>query len=115
VLRTNPQSLRYSSKRVEGGFCELRHHGVPGSSLSSAAARRRARIRHEAPQASVGDAPLEAPQSLLAGLALSHLLAVVGSAPSARPGPAESDHVQGLVEVSVSGQRGEPVAHHLPA
>ena len=72
---------------------ELRLYGVLGSSLSSGAARRRSRVRQEAPEDSVADAPLEAPQRLLTGLALRHLLAVVGSAPSVRPGLTGSDHV----------------------
>src|SRR5919107_1903350 len=74
----------------------------------------RLRICHKACENGIGDASLEAPQRLLAGLALSDLLAVVGSAPSIRPGLAYRHHVQGVVEVSVAGQR-KPVAHHLPA
>src|ERR687890_119778 len=73
----------------------------------------RLRICHKARENGIGDASLEAPQRLLAGLALSDLLAVVGSAPSIRPGLAYRHHVQGVVEVSVAGQR-KPVAHHLP-
>src|ERR671912_132642 len=95
-------------------FTGVRGRRVLGSSLSSGAARRRLRVRHEAPEDGVGDAPLEAPQRLLAGLALRDLLAVVGSAPSVRPGLAYGDHVQGVVEPAIPGQR-EPVAHHLPA
>src|ERR687898_227625 len=95
-------------------FTGVRRRRVLGSSLSSGAARRRLRVRHEAPEDGVGDAPLEAPQRLLAGLALRDLLAVVGSAPSVRPGLAYGDHVQGVVEPAIPGQR-EPVAHHLPA
>src|SRR5215207_3192992 len=87
---------------------------VLGSSLSSGAARRRARIRHQAPEDDIADAPLEAPQRLLTRFALRDLLAVVGPAPSVRPGLADGDHVQGVVELAVPGQR-EPVAHHLPA
>src|SRR5215203_5871186 len=78
---------------------------VLGSSLSSGAARMRSRVRHEAPEDGVADAPLETPQSLLAGFALHHLLAVVGSAPGVRPGLAYCDHVQGVVELAVAGQR----------
>src|SRR5215204_1080066 len=70
---------------------------VLGSSLSSGAARRRQRIRHEAPEDGVGDAPLEAPQRLLARFALSDLLAVVGPTPSVRPSLAYRDHVQGAL------------------
>src|SRR5215203_5901380 len=93
---------------------ELRFNGVLGSSLSSGAARMRLRVRHEAPEDGVGDAPLETPQSLLAGLALRDLLAVVGPAPSVRPGLAYRHHVQGVVEPAVAGQR-EPVAHYIAA
>jgi hypothetical protein len=42
-------------------FCELRMYGVLGSSLSSGAVRRRLRIRYEALEDGIGDAPLEAP------------------------------------------------------
>src|SRR5215203_5237712 len=93
---------------------ELRLNGVLGSSLSSGAARMRLRVRHEAPEDGVGDAPLEAPQRLLAGLAFRDLLAVVSSAPSVRPGLAYRDHVKCVVELAVASQR-EPVAHYLPA
>src|SRR5215218_5125237 len=93
---------------------ELRLLGILGSSLSSGAARRRLRVRHETPEDGVGDAPLEAPQSLLTRFALRELLAVVGSAPSVRPGLAYGDHVQGVVEPAIPGQR-EPVAHHIAA
>src|SRR5215208_545913 len=93
---------------------ELRHNGVLGSSLSRGAARRRPRVRYEAPEDGIADAPLEAAQRLLAGLALSDLLAVVGTASNLRAGLAGGDHVQGVVEVSVARQR-EPVAHHLSA
>ena len=101
---------------MEGEFSEveLPLYGVLGSSLSSGAARRRLRIRHEALVDSVADAPLEAPQSLLAGLALIYLLAVVAPTRSVRPGLRGGDHVQGVVEVSVAGQR-EPVTHHFAA
>src|SRR5215211_2015712 len=88
--------------------------GVLGYSSSSDVARRRLRIRHEALEDGIGDAPLEAPQSLLAGFALRDLLAVVGSASGVRPGLASGDHVQGVIELAVASQR-EPVAHHLPA
>src|SRR5215217_7657239 len=87
---------------------------VLGSSLSSSAARRRLRIRHEAPEHCVGNAPLEAPQRLLAGLALLYLLAVVAPTRSVRPGLRGGGHVQGIVELTVPCQR-ELVAHHLPA
>src|SRR5215208_33078 len=76
---------------------ELPVYGVLGSSLSSGAARRCLRVCHEAPVDGVADAPLEAAQRLLAGLALRHLLAVVGSAPNVRPGLAYGDHVQGAL------------------
>ena len=70
-----------------------------GSSLSSGAARRRLRVRHQAPKYGVRDAPLEAPQGLLARLALIYLLlAVVGPTPSVRSGLTYRDHVQGVVE-----------------
>src|SRR5215218_1123754 len=93
---------------------ELRLYGVLGSSLSSGAARGCLRIRHEALVDSVGDAPLEAPQRLLAGLAFRDLLAVVGTTRCVRPGLAYADHVQGVVELAVPAQR-EPVAHHIAA
>jgi hypothetical protein len=86
---------------------------ILGSSLSSRAARMRLRVHNEAPEDGIGDAPLETPQRLFARFALSYLLAVVGSAPNVRPGLAYGDHVQGVVEVSVAGQR-EPVAHTSP-
>ena len=88
-------------------------YGVLGSSLSSCAVRGRLRIRKEALEDGVGDAPLEAPQRLLTGFALPDLLAVVGAS-SVRPGLAYCDHVQGVVELAVAGQR-EPMAHHLAA
>src|SRR5215212_405132 len=94
------------------GQTELRFNGVLGSSLSSGAARRRPRVRYEAPEDGIADAPLEAAQRLLAGLALSDLLAVVGPASNLRPGLAGGDHVQGVVELTVAGQR-EPAAHHI--
>src|SRR5215207_11391282 len=111
-----PPTRDYSPNLAEGKFSEveLPLNGFLGSSLSSGAARRRLRVRHEAPEDGVGDAPLETPQRLLAGLALRYLLAVVGPAPSVRPGLAGGDHVQSVVELAVAGQR-EPVAHHLPA
>src|SRR5215211_1814738 len=96
------------------GHAELRHNGVLGSSLSSGAARRRLQIHHEAPKDGVRDASLETPQGLLAGFALSYLLAVVDPAPSVGPGLAYGDHVQGVVELAVAEQR-EPVAHRLAA
>jgi hypothetical protein len=86
----------HSTKCVEGEFCELRLNGVLGSSLSSGAARRRLRVRHEALEDGVADAPLEAPQRLFAGFAFRDLLAVVGAAPSIRPGLRGGDHVQGV-------------------
>src|SRR5215204_6692381 len=91
---------------------ELRFNGVLGSSLSSGATRRRLRIRHEVPEDGVGDAPLEAPQRLLTGFALRDLLAVIDPSSSVRPSLAYGDHVQGVVELAVAGQR-EPVAHRL--
>jgi hypothetical protein len=76
-----------------------------GSSLSSGAAREHLRICHKARENGIGDASLEASQRLLTGFALSDLPAVVGSAPSVRPSLAYRHHVQGVVEVSVAGQR----------
>src|ERR687898_474064 len=90
---------------VVGPFHELRLSPILGSSLSSGAARRRLRVCHEAPENGIGDAPLEAAQSLLAGFTLRHLLAVVPSARSIRPGLAGGDHVQSVVELAVAGQR----------
>src|SRR5918994_1326945 len=89
----------YSPNLVEGKFSEggLPLYGVLGSSLSSGAARRRLRIRHEAPENSIGDAPLEAPQRLLTGFALCHLLAVLDPAPGVRPGLTGGDHMQGAL------------------
>src|SRR5215210_2664455 len=104
----------YSPECVEGLFCELRPKGVLGSSLSSGAARGCLRILQQAPEDGIRDAPLEAPQRFLSGLALIYLLAVVSPASSVGPCLAGSDHVQSVVEVSVAGHR-EPVAHHLPA
>src|SRR5215213_2924962 len=98
----------------ESPECELRLYRVLGSSLSSCAARRHLRIHHEALEDGVGDASLEAPQGLLARFALIYLLAVVGTAPSVRPGLAYRDHVQSVVELAVAGQR-KPVAHRLAA
>jgi hypothetical protein len=68
------------AKQCRLGACETKFHsppglfrqflyGVLGSSLSSGAARRRLQIRYEALVDGVGNAPLEAPQRLLAGLA----------------------------------------------
>ena len=57
-----------------------------GSSLSSDTPQRHLRICHKATEDSVGDAPLEAPQRLLTGFALRHLLAVVGSTSGVGPG-----------------------------
>src|SRR5215213_1802343 len=82
--------------------------GLLGSSLSSGAARGPLRIHQEASEDGVGDSSLEAPQSLLRRFALSELLAVVTPAPSVRPCLAGGDHVQGVVELAVTGQR-EPV------
>src|SRR5215208_5015723 len=76
---------------------EFRINGVLGSSLSSGAARMRSRVRHEAPEDGIADAPLEAPQRLLTGFALRHLLAVVSPAANVRPGLAYRDHVQGAL------------------
>ncbi len=93
-----PFRSQIAKVELEGRFSELRLHDVLGSSLSSGVARRWLRIRHEAPENGVGDAPLEAPQRLLMGLALRGLLPVVNAAPSVRPGLAYRDHVQGVVE-----------------
>src|SRR5215213_8734037 len=95
-------------------FTGVLRSGILGSSLSSGAARGCLRILQKAPEDGIGDAPLEAPQRLFARFALRDLLAVVGAAPNVRPGLRGGDHVQGVVEVSVAGQR-EPMAHHLPA
>src|SRR5829696_1938806 len=84
-------------------FTQLRGIGFLGSSLSSGATRRRLRIRHEVPEDGVGDAPLEAPQRLLAGLALRDLLAVIDPSSSVRPSLAYGDHVQGVVELTIPG------------
>src|SRR5829696_8716170 len=91
------------------GLLDSFGRGILGSSLSSGAARRRLRIRHEALEDGVGNAPLEAPKRLLGGLALIYLLALVGAAPRVRPCLAHCDHVQGVVELAIPGQR-EPVA-----
>src|SRR5215208_7890847 len=56
---------------------ELRLNGVLGASLSSGAARGRLRICDEVLEDGIGDAPFEAPQRLLTGLALRDLLAVI--------------------------------------
>src|SRR5215204_4356743 len=93
-------------------FTQRRGRRILGSSLSSGATRRRLRIRHEVPEDGVGDAPLEAPQRLLTGFALRDLLAVIDPSSSVRPSLAYGDHVQGVVELAVAGQR-EPVAHRL--
>src|SRR5215203_1801661 len=92
-----PTVEKASPECREAAFSEvgLLLYGVLGSSLSSGAARRRLHIRHEAPEDGIRDAPLEAPQRLLTGFALRHLLAVVGSAQSVRPGLTYRDQVQG--------------------
>src|SRR5215211_2250921 len=95
-------------------FTQCLRIGVLGSSLSSGVARSGLQVRHEAPEDGIRDAPFEAPQRLLTGFALSELLAVVNPAANVRPGLAYRDHVQGVVELTVAGQR-EPVAHHLAA
>src|SRR5215207_4424882 len=105
---------RNSPNFAFGAFYEVRIHRILGSSLSSGTTRRRLRIRHEVPEDGVGDAPLEAPQRLLAGLALRDLLAVIDPSSSVRPSLAYGDHVQGAVELAVAGQR-EPVAHQIAA
>src|SRR5215208_7268674 len=89
-------------------------YGILGSSLSSRTARGHPRICHKALEDGIGDAPLEAPQRLLTRFALRHLLAVVGSTPGVRPGLTHRDHVQGVVELTVSGQR-ELMTHYLAA
>src|SRR5215217_5384120 len=101
------------SNDPDPSFSELRLYGVLGSSLSSCAVRGRLRTRKEALEDGVGDAPLEAPQRLLAGFALRYLLAVVGAS---RVGPSLTycDHVQSVVELAVAGQR-EPMTRRLPA
>jgi hypothetical protein len=80
MRRASPSGANFLELRIG----EVRILGILGSSLSSGVARRRLRIRHEVPEDGIGDAPLEAPQRLLAGLALRHLLAVVGATPSIR-------------------------------
>jgi hypothetical protein len=65
-------------------FTPVPGRDVLGFSLSSRTARRRTRICRETLEDGIGDAPLEAPQRLLAGFALRDLLAVVPSAPSVR-------------------------------
>src|SRR5215212_7201398 len=107
-------AMRYSPECVEYAFCELRLTRVLGSSLSSGVARSGLQVRHEAPEDGIRDAHFEAPQRLLAGFALRYLLAVVSPAANVRPGLAYRHHVQGVVELTVAGQR-EPVAHHLAA
>src|SRR5215208_3462471 len=110
-LQNSPGPMR---NFVELRYGEVRILGILGSSLSSGAARGPLRIRHEAPEDGVGDSSLEAPQRLLARFALRYLLAVVTPASSVRPGLAGGDHMQGVVELAVAGQR-EPVTHRLPA
>src|SRR5512132_4293211 len=105
---------RISANFALHDFCELRRRGFLGSSLSSGSLRMRPRVRREASEDGIGDAPLEAPQSLLTRFTLRDLLAVVGSPLIVRPGLAGGDHMQGVVELAVASQR-EPVAHHLPA
>src|SRR5215217_773024 len=95
-------------------FSEPRLYKILGSSLSSGSLRMRPRVRQEAPEDGIADTPLEAPQSLLTRFTFPDLLAVVGSPLIVRPGLAGGDHMQGVVELAVAGQR-EPVAHHLPA
>jgi hypothetical protein len=80
-------------------FTELPRRGIPGSSLSRGAARGCLRICHEALEDGIGDASLEAPQRLLTRFALRDLLAVVGFAPSVRPGLADGNHVQGVLSL----------------
>src|SRR5215204_6410355 len=80
------QHLALCTNVLEGRFCELRLHLILGSSLSSDAAQGCLRICHEVPEDGIRDAPLEAPQRFLAGLALRDLLAVVGATPGVRPG-----------------------------
>ena len=89
---------KYSASVTSSGslLMRMRGRGILGSSLSSGAARMRSRVRHEAPEDSIADAPLEAPQRLLTGFALRHLLAVVSPAANVRPGLADGDHVQGV-------------------
>src|SRR5215208_4905897 len=90
-----PSNSRYTREAANELFTESLRRGVLGSSLSSGPARRRLlRIRLEDLEDGIGDAPLEAPQRLLAGLALRDLLTVVGPAPRVRPGLAYRDHVQ---------------------
>jgi hypothetical protein len=62
----------------------------------------------------VGDAPLEAPHSIPARLALPDFLVVVGSAARIATSLADGDHVQHLVEPAVSGER-DPVPDDLAA
>src|SRR5829696_9125773 len=94
-------------------FTGVRGRIILGSSLSSGATRRRLQICRKALEDGIGNAPLEAAQRLLSGFALRDLLAVVGTTPSVRPSLAYGDHMKGVVELAVAGQR-EPVAHHLP-
>src|SRR5215213_1181057 len=111
VLHPVPVESRFGART---DFSDSLRRVILGSSLSSGAARGCLRIRHEALVDSVGDAPLEAPQRLLAGFAFRDLLAVVGTTRCVRPGLAYGDHVQGVVELAVPAQR-EPVAHHITA
>jgi hypothetical protein len=60
---------------VELRYGEVRILGILGSSLSSGASRDSLRIRQEAPEDGIADAPLEAPQRFLARFALRQLLA----------------------------------------
>src|SRR5215216_4721798 len=110
-LQNSPGPMR---NFVELRYGEVRILGILGSSLSSGSLRMRPRVRQEAPEDGIADTPLEAPQSLLTRFTFPDLLAVVGSPLIVRPGLAGGDHMQGVVELAVAGQR-EPVAHHLPA
>src|SRR4051794_20314415 len=107
MVKTGPTSAHFAAlsatnthlQEPSSDFSNSLGRGVLGSSLSSGVARMRPRVRHEAPEDGIADAPLEAPQRFLAGFALRDLLAVVPSAPSVRPGLAYCDHVQGAVEL----------------
>src|SRR3954454_472047 len=103
--RSSQGLIQRSARKGYSRKVELPLYGVLGSSLSSGAARRLLRIRQEAPEDCIADAPLEAPQRFLAGLALICLLVVVSPAPSIRPGLAYRHYVQGVVEVSVACHR----------
>ena len=74
-------------------FTQVPSKEILGSSLSSGAARRFLQICHKTLKDGIGDAPLEAPQRLLTGLALRYLLAVVLPAPDVRPGLAHRNHM----------------------